>query len=59
MGIVAAGQDISRYYKDFKNGMVSPHTEKYKHKMPGGQYSNLEQQAKAVGLGDYQVIKFH
>ncbi|WP_413065692.1 hypothetical protein [Siminovitchia sp. 179-K 8D1 HS] len=39
--------------------MVSPHTEKYKHKMPGGQYSNLEQQAKAVGLGDYQVIKFH
>jgi pyruvate carboxylase len=24
----------------------------YQHEMPGGQYSNLQQQAKAVGLGD-------
>ena len=27
-------------------------TEVYKHEMPGGQYSNLQQQAKAVGLGE-------
>src|SRR5699024_12255925 len=27
-----------------------PHAEVYFHEMPGGQYSNLQQQAKAVGL---------
>ena len=32
--------------------MISPHSEIYVHEMPGGQYSNLQQQAKAVGLGD-------
>ena len=32
--------------------MNAPHTEVYEHEMPGGQYSNLQQQAKAVGLGD-------
>ena len=32
--------------------MIAPHTEVYKHEMPGGQYSNLQQQAKAVGLGE-------
>ena len=32
--------------------MKSPHSEIYQHEMPGGQYSNLQQQAKAVGLGD-------
>ena len=32
--------------------MNSPHSEIYVHEMPGGQYSNLQQQAKAVGLGD-------
>ena len=31
---------------------MSPHTEIYVHEMPGGQYSNLQQQAKAVGLGE-------
>ena len=30
--------------------MMSPHSEIYVHEMPGGQYSNLQQQAKAVGL---------
>ncbi|WP_110929295.1 pyruvate carboxylase [Bacillus massiliglaciei] len=45
-------EGIRHYYRDFESGMVSPHTEVYKHEMPGGQYSNLQQQAKAVGLGD-------
>ncbi|MFD1708529.1 pyruvate carboxylase, partial [Siminovitchia sediminis] len=36
---------------DFESGMMSPHSEVYRHEMPGGQYSNLQQQAKAVGLG--------
>ncbi|PLR87306.1 MULTISPECIES: pyruvate carboxylase [Bacillus] len=45
-------EDIRKYYHDFESGMMSPHTEVYEHEMPGGQYSNLQQQAKAVGLGD-------
>ncbi|WP_175989678.1 pyruvate carboxylase [Bacillus sp. Marseille-Q1617] len=45
-------EDVRKYYTDFESGMMSPHPEVYKHEMPGGQYSNLQQQAKAVGLGD-------
>ncbi|WP_078381031.1 pyruvate carboxylase [Sutcliffiella halmapala] len=45
-------EDVRKYYSDFESGMMSPHTEVYKHEMPGGQYSNLQQQAKAVGLGE-------
>src|SRR5699024_1545775 len=41
---------VRHYYADFESGMKSPHTEIYFHEMPGGQYSNLQQQAKAVGL---------
>ncbi len=44
--------DVRKYYIDFESGMNSPHSEIYVHEMPGGQYSNLQQQAKAVGLGD-------
>ncbi|MFJ8265726.1 pyruvate carboxylase [Peribacillus asahii] len=44
--------DVRKYYRDFESGMNAPHTEVYKHEMPGGQYSNLQQQAKGVGLGD-------
>jgi pyruvate carboxylase len=43
-------EDIRKYYQDFESGMVAPHSEVYQHEMPGGQYSNLQQQAKAVGL---------
>ncbi|MCD7033936.1 pyruvate carboxylase [Metabacillus sp. GX 13764] len=43
-------EDVRKYYHDFESGMVAPHTEVYEHEMPGGQYSNLQQQAKAVGL---------
>ncbi|WP_345238756.1 pyruvate carboxylase [Pontibacillus salipaludis] len=42
--------DIRKYYQDFESGMMAPHSEVYQHEMPGGQYSNLQQQAKAVGL---------
>ncbi|GGG24547.1 pyruvate carboxylase [Lysinibacillus alkalisoli] len=43
--------DVRKYYIDFESGMNAPHADVYKHEMPGGQYSNLQQQAKAVGLG--------
>lgn len=45
-------EDVRKYYGHFESGMMSPHTEIYVHEMPGGQYSNLQQQAKAVGLGE-------
>lgn len=45
-------EDVRPYYSSFENGIVAAQTEVYQHEMPGGQYSNLQQQAKAVGLGD-------
>jgi pyruvate carboxylase len=45
-------EDVRKYYQNFESGMMSPHTEVYVHEMPGGQYSNLQQQARAVGLGE-------
>lgn len=45
-------EDVRPYYSSFENGIVAAQTEVYNHEMPGGQYSNLQQQAKAVGLGE-------
>ncbi|GEN44768.1 pyruvate carboxylase [Alkalibacillus haloalkaliphilus] len=45
-------EDVRQYYNNFESGMNAPHPEVYFHEMPGGQYSNLQQQAKAVGLGE-------
>lgn len=45
-------EDVRKYYHLFENGVSVPQTEVYAHEMPGGQYSNLQQQAKAVGLED-------
>ncbi|WP_057770655.1 pyruvate carboxylase [Cytobacillus dafuensis] len=45
-------EDVRKFYQDFESGMMSPHSEVYQHEMPGGQYSNLQQQAKGVGLGE-------
>ena len=43
---------IRLYYKGIDKGISYPNTTVYTHEMPGGQYSNLEQQAKSLGLGD-------
>ena len=43
---------IRPYYKGVDKAEAYPNTEVYQHEMPGGQYSNLQQQAKMVGLGD-------
>ncbi|MBR3215598.1 MAG: pyruvate carboxylase [Exiguobacterium sp.] len=45
-------QDVRHNYEPFESDMRAPHPSVYEHEMPGGQYSNLQQQAKAVGLGD-------
>jgi pyruvate carboxylase len=48
-------EDVRPYYAGFESGMKSPSSEIYLHEMPGGQYTNLRQQAKGVGLGDRWV----
>ncbi len=51
-------EDVRSYYSAFENGISAPQTEVYSHEMPGGQYSNLQQQAKAVGLEErFEEIK--
>lgn len=42
---------VRPYYADFESDIKSPNTEIYQHEMPGGQYSNLSQQAQSLGLG--------
>ncbi|SDF65262.1 pyruvate carboxylase [Sporomusa acidovorans] len=43
-------EDVRAYYKDFESCLLFPNSEVYDHEMPGGQYSNLRQQAKSLGL---------
>ncbi|MGP4072521.1 pyruvate carboxylase [Piscibacillus sp. B03] len=45
-------EDVREYYAPYENGLKAPHSEIYFHEMPGGQYSNLQQQARAVGLDE-------
>ncbi len=42
---------VRPYYAGVDSKMTSPNTTVFEHEMPGGQYSNLRQQATAVGLG--------
>lgn len=43
---------VRPYYKGVDKAEPYPNTEVYYCEMPGGQFSNLRQQAKAVGLGE-------
>lgn len=43
---------VRTLYKPFEAGLTSPTGTVYNHEIPGGQLSNLRQQAIAVGLGD-------
>lgn len=45
-------EGVRSYYQDFEAGVSFPDPENYLHEMPGGQSSNLKQQAKALGLDD-------
>jgi pyruvate carboxylase len=56
---IAAIREISNYwervraqYAAFEAGMQSPASEVYLHEMPGGQFTNLKAQARAMGLED-------
>jgi pyruvate carboxylase len=41
---------IRSYYRPFESGQTAASAEVYQHEMPGGQYSNLFEQARALGL---------
>jgi pyruvate carboxylase len=45
-------EDLRRLYAPFESGLPGPTGRVYQHEIPGGQLSNLRQQAEAVGLGD-------
>jgi pyruvate carboxylase len=60
----AALDDLSRYWADvrelyypFEEGLKAPGPDVYQHEMPGGQYTNLRQQSKSLGLeGRWQEV---
>jgi len=43
---------VRGYYVPFESGQKSNSAEVYRHEMPGGQSTNLFQQAQAIGLGE-------
>jgi pyruvate carboxylase len=45
-------ETVRSYYAAFDTGLRSGTAEVYVHEMPGGQYTNLKEQAEAMGLGD-------
>jgi pyruvate carboxylase len=43
-------EGVRRYYLPFESGQFTSSAEVYRHEMPGGQYTNLYQQAQALGI---------
>lgn len=43
---------VRRQYAPFETGQIAPTADVYRNEMPGGQYTNLYQQATALGLQD-------
>lgn len=50
-------EQVRPYYADFANGVTGPLTDIYTVQMPGGQYSNLQQQAQSMDLNDFEAVK--
>ncbi|MDH4122122.1 MAG: pyruvate carboxylase [Deltaproteobacteria bacterium] len=44
-------ETVRQYYFPFEAGLQAAAADVYVHEIPGGQYSNLKQQAESVGLG--------
>lgn len=44
-------EDVREYYYPFESDMKSGTAQVYENEIPGGQYSNLRQQAESLGLG--------
>lgn len=45
-------EGVRQLYYPFESGMRAGTAEVYKHEMPGGQVTNLQEQSKALGLGE-------
>src|SRR6185436_2355281 len=45
-------QAVREFYTPFESVMLPATADLYSHEMPGGQYTNLYQQARALGLAD-------
>ena len=43
--------DVRLRYASFDGGLKAPSTDIYRYEMPGGQYTNLQSQVEALGLG--------
>ncbi|MRR50847.1 MAG: pyruvate carboxylase [Rhodocyclaceae bacterium] len=43
-------EDVRRYYSPFEPDIRAGTSDVYRHEMPGGQYTNLREQARAMGL---------
>lgn len=53
-------EDVRCRYFPFESGLMAGSAEIYEHEIPGGQYSNLRPQARALGLEDhFDLIKSH
>ncbi|WP_341839809.1 pyruvate carboxylase [Chitinophaga caseinilytica] len=51
-------EDVREYYYPFESDMKAGTAQVYQNEIPGGQYSNLRQQAESLGLGDkLEIIK--
>lgn len=51
-GLARYWEVVRQYYLPFETVMLPATADLYQHEMPGGQYTNLYQQAKALGLAD-------
>lgn len=45
-------EEVRKLYQPFESGLNAPSADLYRYEMPGGQYTNLFQQAKSLGLAD-------
>ena len=54
-----AWEDIRRQYTAFESDLKAPASEVYLHEMPGGQFTNLKEQARSLGLANrwHEVAK--
>ena len=54
-------ETVREYYYPFESGLKAGSGEVFKHEIPGGQYSNLKPQARALGLEDrfHEITKMY
>jgi pyruvate carboxylase len=51
-------EDVREYYYPFESGLKASTAEVFDHEIPGGQYSNLRPQARALGLEEqFEQVK--